>query len=108
MKIGAIAKERFLLKFASAIRRATIDADKDDFEAQARSLFRRPGAKRGCRRVDLPESVKSCSRQLGWAGIGLFPSSTCALGAKIVPLEVDLPRAFDIWLTYHPDSNRIP
>jgi hypothetical protein len=30
------------------------------------------------------------------------------LGAKIVPLEVDLRRPFDIWLSYHPDSSRIP
>jgi hypothetical protein len=30
------------------------------------------------------------------------------LGAKIVPLEVNLQRPFDIWLSYHPGSNRIP
>jgi hypothetical protein len=57
--------------------------------------------------VDLSESVKfdaaaNCAR------IGLFPTSASAFGAKIVPLEVDLQRAFDIWLSYHPDSNRIP
>jgi DNA-binding transcriptional LysR family regulator len=42
------------------------------------------------------------------AGIGLFPTYAFALGAKLVPLEIDLRRPFDIWLTYHPDSNRIP
>ncbi len=42
------------------------------------------------------------------AGIGLLPTYAVALGAKIVPLEIDLRRPFDIWLSYHPDSNRIP
>jgi DNA-binding transcriptional LysR family regulator len=42
------------------------------------------------------------------AGIGLFPTYAFALGAKLVPLDIDLRRPFDIWLTYHPDSNRIP
>lgn len=42
------------------------------------------------------------------AGIGLLPSYAFALGAKIVPLEIELRRPFDIWLSYHPDSSRIP
>ena len=42
------------------------------------------------------------------AGIGLLPSYAFALGGKIVPLELDLCRPFDIWLSYHPDSSRIP
>src|SRR6202045_2646193 len=42
------------------------------------------------------------------AGIGLFPTYAFALGAKLVPLDIDLRRPFDIWLTFHPDSNRIP
>ena len=41
------------------------------------------------------------------AGIGLFPTYAYALGAQIIPLQVDLHREFDIWLSYHPGSNRI-
>ena len=42
------------------------------------------------------------------AGIGVFPTYACALGGKIIPLEVELQRPFDIWLSYHPGSGRIP
>ncbi len=42
------------------------------------------------------------------AGIGVFPTYACALGGKIVPLEIELRRSFDIWLSYHPSSGRIP
>ena len=42
------------------------------------------------------------------AGIGLLPSYAFALGARIVPLELELRRPFDIWLSYHSDSSRIP
>jgi DNA-binding transcriptional LysR family regulator len=42
------------------------------------------------------------------AGIGVFPSYACALGGKMIPLEVELNRFFDIWLSYHPGSGRIP
>src|SRR5260221_5744274 len=42
------------------------------------------------------------------AGIGVFPSYACALGGKMIPLEVELRRSFDIWLAYHPGSGRIP
>ncbi len=42
------------------------------------------------------------------AGIGVFPSYACALGGKMIPLEVELRRSFDIWLSYHPGSGRIP
>jgi DNA-binding transcriptional LysR family regulator len=42
------------------------------------------------------------------AGIGVFPSYACALNGKIIPLEVELHRPFDIWLSYHPGSGRIP
>lgn len=42
------------------------------------------------------------------AGIGVFPSYACALGGKIIPLEVELRRPFDIWLSYHPGSGQIP
>jgi DNA-binding transcriptional LysR family regulator len=42
------------------------------------------------------------------AGIGVFPTYACALGGKIVPLDIELRRPFDIWLSYHPGSGRIP
>lgn len=42
------------------------------------------------------------------AGIGVFPTYACALGGKIIPLEVELRRPYDIWLSYHPGSGRIP
>ena len=42
------------------------------------------------------------------AGIGVFPTYAGALGGKIVPLEVELRRPYDIWLSYHPGSGRIP
>jgi DNA-binding transcriptional LysR family regulator len=42
------------------------------------------------------------------AGIGVFPTYACALGGKIIPLEIELRRPFDIWLSYHPSSGRIP
>ena len=42
------------------------------------------------------------------AGIGVLPTYTCAVGGKIVPLDLDLRWSFDIWLSYHPTSGRIP
>ena len=42
------------------------------------------------------------------AGIGVFPSYACELGGKIIPLDIELRRPFDIWLSYHPGSGRIP
>jgi DNA-binding transcriptional LysR family regulator len=42
------------------------------------------------------------------AGIGVFPTYACALGGKIIPLEVELRRPFDIWLSFHATSGRIP
>src|ERR1700733_14787426 len=42
------------------------------------------------------------------AGIGVFPTYGYALGGKIVPLEIPLRQPFDIWLSYHPGSGRIP
>ena len=41
------------------------------------------------------------------AGIGVFPTYGWALGG-LVPLEIELRRPFDIWLSYHPGSGRIP
>ncbi|MBV9956597.1 MAG: LysR family transcriptional regulator, partial [Pseudolabrys sp.] len=42
------------------------------------------------------------------AGIGLLPTYSTAIGARVVPIDIALRRTFDIWLTYHPDANRIP
>src|SRR6202171_4860187 len=42
------------------------------------------------------------------AGIGVFPPYACELGGKIIPLDIELRRPFDIWLSYHPGSGRIP
>jgi DNA-binding transcriptional LysR family regulator len=42
------------------------------------------------------------------AGIGVFPTYAVALGGKIVPLDLELHRPLDIWLSYHPGSGRIP
>ena len=42
------------------------------------------------------------------AGIGLLPTYATAIGARVVPLDIDLCRPFDIWLTYHADAKRIP
>jgi DNA-binding transcriptional LysR family regulator len=41
------------------------------------------------------------------AGIGVFPTYAGALGGKIIPLEVEIRRSFDIWLSFHPGSGRI-
>ncbi|MBB4041639.1 DNA-binding transcriptional LysR family regulator [Microvirga flocculans] len=42
------------------------------------------------------------------AGIGWLPTYASAIGARIVPLDLDLRFSFDIWLTYHPEAKRIP
>jgi DNA-binding transcriptional LysR family regulator len=42
------------------------------------------------------------------AGIGLFPTYAHALGAQMVPLDIDIRLSLDIWLSYHPGSGRIP
>jgi DNA-binding transcriptional LysR family regulator len=42
------------------------------------------------------------------AGIGWLPTYACALSGRIVPIGLDLRFTFDVWLTYHPDANRIP
>jgi DNA-binding transcriptional LysR family regulator len=42
------------------------------------------------------------------AGIGAFPTYACALGGKMIPLDIELRRPYDIWLSYHPGSGRIP
>jgi DNA-binding transcriptional LysR family regulator len=42
------------------------------------------------------------------AGIGAFPTYACALGGSMIPLEIELRRPYDIFLSYHPGSDRIP
>jgi DNA-binding transcriptional LysR family regulator len=42
------------------------------------------------------------------AGIGVFSTYACALGGKIIPLEVELRRQYDIWPSYRPGCGRIP
>ena len=42
------------------------------------------------------------------AGVGVLPTYGWALGGKIVPLEIPLRQPFDIWLSYHAGSGRIP
>lgn len=42
------------------------------------------------------------------AGIGWLPTYASAIGARVVPLALDLRFSFDIWLTYHPEAKRIP
>jgi DNA-binding transcriptional LysR family regulator len=42
------------------------------------------------------------------AGIGVFPTYALALGGKMIPLDLDARWSFDIWLSYHPGSGRIP
>src|ERR1700719_3118979 len=41
------------------------------------------------------------------AGIGVFPTYASALGGEIIPLEVELRRRCDIWLSDHPGDGRI-
>jgi DNA-binding transcriptional LysR family regulator len=52
-------------------------------------------------------SANYCAVASG-AGIGVFPTYACALGGKIIPLEVELRQPLDIWLSFHPGSGRIP
>ena len=42
------------------------------------------------------------------AGIGMLPTYARAIGARVVPVDIGLHATYDIWLTYHPDANRIP
>ncbi len=36
------------------------------------------------------------------AGIGALPTYACAVGAAVVPVDIDAHFSVDIWLTYHP------
>jgi DNA-binding transcriptional LysR family regulator len=92
-----LVKHRFVMQVADQT------AAKETFE----SLFP------GCSQRDLLVMKTNVSSANYWAvangaGIGVFPSYACALGGKIIPLEIELRRPFDIWLSYHPSSGRIP
>jgi DNA-binding transcriptional LysR family regulator len=41
------------------------------------------------------------------AGIGWLPTYASAIGAKLVPIDGLVQVGLDIWLTYHPDAERI-
>lgn len=41
------------------------------------------------------------------AGIGALPTYAAALGAKVVPVDVDIKHHMDIWLTYHPSLKNV-
>lgn len=40
-------------------------------------------------------------------GIGPLPTYIVAIGTDLVPLDIDLRYAVDIWMTYHPDARSI-
>lgn len=42
------------------------------------------------------------------AGIGWLPTYASAIGARVIPIDIDLRHPFDIWLAYHPDAARVP
>lgn len=42
------------------------------------------------------------------AGIGWLPTYTGTLGTNLVPVDCGLCFRLDVWLTYHPDVDRIP
>jgi transcriptional regulator with XRE-family HTH domain len=44
----------------------------------------------------------------GWGRNRVFPTYACALGGKIIPLEIELRRPYHISLFYHRGSGRIP
>jgi DNA-binding transcriptional LysR family regulator len=100
---GAPKNAAELMKHRLVLQAADEAATKEAFE----SLF--PGQAP----LDLVVMKTNVSSANYWAvangaGIGAFPTYACPLGGKIVPLDLDLRWAFDIWLSYHPDSGRIP
>jgi DNA-binding transcriptional LysR family regulator len=42
------------------------------------------------------------------AGIGWLPTYAMAIGARVIPVNVNLVFPYDIWLAYHPDVAEIP
>lgn len=97
-------------KTVSELRNHRIVLQAED-HPHARQLFERlfPGTKAE-NVVSLRTNVSS---QNYWsiakgAGIGLLPTYVYAIGAPLVPIELDVYRPADIWMTYHPGTARIP
>lgn len=42
------------------------------------------------------------------AGIGGLPTFAAAIGADVVPIDIDIRHKVDVWMTYHPDAKRTP
>lgn len=42
------------------------------------------------------------------AGIGWLPTYAMAIGARVIPVNVNLVFPYDIWLAYHPEAAQIP
>jgi DNA-binding transcriptional LysR family regulator len=40
--------------------------------------------------------------------VGWLPTYCFAIGAPVVPLDIDWVYSFDIWLSYHPDTGQVP
>jgi DNA-binding transcriptional LysR family regulator len=94
---GELVKHRLVMQVADEA------AAKETFE----SLFP------GCSQRDLLVMKTNVSSANYWAvahgaGIGVFPTYASALGGKMIPLEIELRRPYDIWLSYHPGNGRIP
>jgi len=41
------------------------------------------------------------------AGIGMLPTYVPAIGCNVVPIDLDVRRRYEIWLTYHPEVKNI-
>jgi DNA-binding transcriptional LysR family regulator len=100
---GAPKTPEELLKHRLVIQVADQTAAKEMFE----TLF--PGySLRDARLMKTNVSSANYWAVANGAGIGVFPTYAGALGGKIIPLEVELRRPLDIWLSYHPSNGRIP
>lgn len=42
------------------------------------------------------------------AGIGWLPTYAMAIGARVIPVNVNITFPYDIWLAYHPEAAQIP
>jgi len=40
--------------------------------------------------------------------VGWLPTYCFAIGASVIPLDIDWVYSFDIWLSYHPDLGSVP
>jgi hypothetical protein len=40
--------------------------------------------------------------------VGWLPTYYFAIGAPVIPLDIDWVYSFDIWLSYHPDLGSVP